>query len=217
MEDITERRRAEDKLLKLSRAVDQSPVRVVITDDLGLIEFVNPAFTRTTGYSAEEVIGQNPSLLKSGQTSPETYKKLWSALTFGGRWEGEFLNKSKDGRFFWELCNIYVLFNDRREITHYVASKVDITERKQSEHEALKSRDIIDTAKSRLSLATKVGGVGIWDYDIINDILSWDEQMFCLYGISPDTFSGAYAVWRAGLHPDDIQRCDGAVCFAGRK
>jgi two-component system, cell cycle sensor histidine kinase and response regulator CckA len=131
MEDITERKRAEDKQRKLSRIVEQSPVSIVITDVKGTIEFTNPAFTRITGYSAEEAIGQNPRFLQSGDTSPETYKELWSALTSGETWEGEFLNKRKDGRLFWEHCTISVLYNDRREITNYTASKVDITERKR--------------------------------------------------------------------------------------
>lgn len=138
--DVTERKRAEDELYKLSRAVEQSPVSIVITDIQGTIEFVNPAFTRITGYSAEEAIGKNPRILKSGNTTPETYQKMWSALTSGETWEGEFLNKSKDGRLFWEHCNISVLYNDCREITHFLASKTDITSRKLLEAELYDNR-----------------------------------------------------------------------------
>jgi PAS domain S-box-containing protein len=129
--DLSERKRAEVELRKLSRAVEQSPVTIVITDVNGLIEFVNPRFTETTGYSAEEAIGQNPRVLKSGKTSEKVYKDLWAAITSGDRWEGEFLNKCKDGRMFWEHARISPLRNAEGVTTHYLAVKEDITEKKQ--------------------------------------------------------------------------------------
>jgi len=134
-ENITERKQADDELRKLSLAVRQSPVSIMITDTQGVIEFVNPAFSMITGYSAEEAIGQNPRVLKSGLTPPEMYKELWLALTSGNTWEGEWLNKKKDGRLFWEHCNISVIRNEPGVITHYLASKTDITERKQLEEQ----------------------------------------------------------------------------------
>lgn len=134
-ENITERILKDVELRKLSFAVKQNPVSIVITDTHGVIEFVNPAFSKVTGYSSEEAIGQNPSILKSGQTPPETYKKLWLALTSGKTWEGEWQNKRKDGRVFWEHCIISVIRNELGDITHYLASKEDITERKRYEEE----------------------------------------------------------------------------------
>ena len=97
--DITELRRHEAELRKLSRAVQQSPVSTVITDTLGLIKFVNPKFTELTGYTVEEAIGQNPRILNAGQTPAETFVDLWATITSGKTWKGELLNKTKEGTF----------------------------------------------------------------------------------------------------------------------
>jgi len=99
--DITDRKIASDQLRKLSRAVEQSPVSIIITDLSGNIEYVNPRFTEQTGYTSLEVIGQNPRFLKSGYTTIPEYKKLWEVITSGGKWRGELYNKHKDGSFFW--------------------------------------------------------------------------------------------------------------------
>ncbi len=133
--DITERKQAEHELRKLSRAVEQSSSTIVITDTSGTIEYVNPKFTEITGYSFEEVIGRNPRFLKSGFTAKEEYTQLWQTITSGGEWHGELLNKKKDGTLYWESVTISPIMNDRREITHFVGVKEDITERKQSEIE----------------------------------------------------------------------------------
>ena len=128
--DITAPMLAEDKLRKLSRAVQQNPVTIMITDLQGKIEFVNPVFTKLTGYTTEEAIGLNPKILTSGQTPPETYAELWSTITVGKMWEGEFHNKSKDGRLFWEHAVISPLLDENGTATHYLAVKEDITEKK---------------------------------------------------------------------------------------
>ncbi len=114
----------------LTRAVEQSPATIMITDPQGVIEFVNPKFTELTGYSAEEAVGQNPRVMKSGMTPPETYQKLWSAITAGKTWQGEFVNKRKDGSIFYEHAIISALHNEDGAITHYMAVKEDITEKK---------------------------------------------------------------------------------------
>lgn len=131
--DITERKRAEEELRKLSRAVEQSPDSIVITDPEGTIEYVNPNFTRLTGYSLDEVIGTKPSILKSGHTSPKEYKRLWDTILSGNDWRGEFLNKKKDGGLYWESATISPITNPAGKITHFLAIKEDITQRKQAE------------------------------------------------------------------------------------
>jgi PAS domain S-box-containing protein len=128
--DITERKRSEDALHKLSRAVEQSPVTIIITDLRGDIEFVNPKFTQLTGYSSEEAIGQNPRILKSGQTPAEVYRDLWRTVTLGNVWEGELLNRGKGDRLFWEHTTISPLRDMHGNVTHYLAIKEDITEKK---------------------------------------------------------------------------------------
>ncbi len=128
--DISKRRRREFELFKLSRAVEQSPVSIVITDVDGLIEFINPKFSKLTGYSAEEAIGRNPRMLKSGNTPKSTYKDLWETITSGNIWKGEFNNKSKDGSLFWEHATISPLRDSAGVITHFIAVKENITEKK---------------------------------------------------------------------------------------
>ena len=125
--------RLANSLRTISRATEQSPASVVITDTQGAIEYVNPKFTETTGYSMEEVHGRNPRILKSGETNEETYRDLWATITAGREWRGEFHNRKKSGDVFWEAASISPVRSADGRITHYVAVKEDITERKRME------------------------------------------------------------------------------------
>jgi len=133
MLDITERRQTEDELRKLSRAIEQSAGTIFITNVRGQIEFVNPAFSEITGYSSEEVIGNNPNMLNSGKNPPEVFKVLWETLHRGEVWQGELLNRRKNGELYWEFTRISPVKNKEGKVTHYVATKEDITRRKQAE------------------------------------------------------------------------------------
>ena len=130
--DITERNKTLEEINKLSMAVEQSPVSIIITDLEAKIEYVNPRFCEATGYTREEIIGKNPSILKSGHTSEKEYSKMWEAISSGKEWRGEFLDKMKDGSYIWESATISPIFNSSGTITHYLAVKEDITERKKS-------------------------------------------------------------------------------------
>ena len=134
-EDITERKRVEEELRKLSRAIEQSPSTVMITNSKGNIEYVNPKFTQLTGYSTEEVIGKNPRILKPDNIPSEEYRELWETITSGREWRGEFCNKKKNGEFYWEYASISPVRNQKGVITHFIAVKEDITERKRIEEE----------------------------------------------------------------------------------
>lgn len=134
-DDITDAREAEQELRKVTRAVEQSPTTVMITDVHGGIEYVNPKFTQLTGYTLEEVRGRNPRLLKSGETSPQEYEQLWKALTLGEEWRGVFHNRKKSGELYWEAASISPIRDAAGEITHLVAVKEDITERRRLEDE----------------------------------------------------------------------------------
>ncbi|MDP2977944.1 MAG: PAS domain S-box protein, partial [Thiobacillus sp.] len=131
--DITERKLAEEKARKLSLVVEETGNSVIITDRNGIIEYVNPAFTRVTGYPLEEAVGQSPGMLKSGLTPAEHYQKLWKTLQAGKEWRGELLNRKKNGELFWEYEVITALKNETNEITHFIAVKEDVTERKHQE------------------------------------------------------------------------------------
>jgi two-component system, cell cycle sensor histidine kinase and response regulator CckA len=132
--EITEQKKSQVELSKLFQAIQQSPMSVVITDRNGVIEYVNPEFTKRTGYTVEETIGQNPRILKSGHTPPEVYAELWDTITGGGVWRGELLNKKKNGKLFWELASIGPV-KEGDKITNFVAVKEDITERKETEEQ----------------------------------------------------------------------------------
>jgi len=144
--DISDSKHAEEELRKLSRAVEQSPVSVMITDTDGYITYVNPKFEDATGYAAAEVIGQRPGLISSGEKSASQYSELWKTISNGGEWNGEFHNKRKDGTLFWEYSSISPIKNERGEITSYLAVKEDITDRKRALSELLKAKEQAEQA-----------------------------------------------------------------------
>lgn len=132
--EVQERKLAQEKIRKFSLAIEQSPVSIVITDINANIEYVNPQFCKVTGYTHKELIGQKPDILKSGRTSDEEYKRLWSLISNGKTWQGEFLNKKKNGETFWEKALISPVKNSEGKVTHYLGIKQDITlEKKQQE------------------------------------------------------------------------------------
>ena len=141
LRDITERKLAREHISKLERAVEQSPSSVVITDLDGKIEYVNPRFTEITGYTKEEALGQPTSIMKSGEHAREFYKILWDSIRSGKEWRGEFLNRRKDGSTFWEMASISPVRNDLDQITHYIAIKDDITERKNIEQQLVQAKE----------------------------------------------------------------------------
>ena len=129
--DITQRKTAEEQLRKLSRAVEQSPESIVIANLDAEIEYVNQAYVDNSGYPREELLGQNPRILGSGKTPAETYQAMWASLTAGDTWRGELHNRRKDGSEFDEFAIITPIRDSAGDITHYVAVKEDITERKR--------------------------------------------------------------------------------------
>lgn len=121
------------ELTKFSQAIQQSANIVIITDAGGNIEYVNPKFTAVTGYSAAEVLGQNPRILKSGAQGRDFYEVLWETILSGQQWQGEFHNKRKDGTLYWEQASIAPIHDAQGQITHFIGIKLDITERKEAE------------------------------------------------------------------------------------
>jgi PAS domain S-box-containing protein len=145
-----ERAGSEDLIRKVTLAVDQGPVSVVVTDTTGLIRYVNQRFEEVTGHSAEEVLGRTPRILKSGRTPDDVYRELWETIRSGQVWHGELLNRRKDGAVYWAALRIAPVRDTAGNITDFLAIQEDITERKQTE-EALKEsearfRKIIDAS-----------------------------------------------------------------------
>jgi len=145
-EDITERRDSEERIRKLSQAVESSPSVVIITDTEGNIEYVNPKFTELTLYKSDEVIGKNPRLLKSDDKKTSEYCELWECIKTGKEWRGEFHNRKKNGELYWEAASISSIKNRLGVITNFLAVKEDITERKRISEELLKAKEKADAA-----------------------------------------------------------------------
>ncbi|MBF0288955.1 MAG: PAS domain S-box protein [SAR324 cluster bacterium] len=145
LEELVEQRTAET--LKLSRAIEQSPVSVIITDTEGCIEYINPIFTESTGYSLEDVSGKTLRTLQTEQLISDTvYKKIWETIIAGKEWKGEVSSKKKNGGIFYESACISAIKNPAGQITNYIAVQVDITDRKRVEWELEKAKQIAEDA-----------------------------------------------------------------------
>ncbi len=156
--DITEPKQREEKLVWLSRALQQSPVAVIITNAEGNIEYVNPKFTRLTGYTAEEVIGKNPRILQSGNTLLADYQRLWETIRSGKEWQGEIQNKRKNGELYWAREHITAIKTPEGKITHFIAIQEDITERKQI-------KEALERSEARFRQIAEMTGEWIWEQD----------------------------------------------------
>jgi PAS domain S-box-containing protein len=124
---------------------------VVITDLAGCIEYANPKFTETTGYALEEAMGQNPRVLKGGSQPPEFYADLWATISSGREWHGEFCNRKKNGELYWESAAISPIRDASGEITHYVAIKDDITEKRRIERQIAEQKQLLENTLESLT------------------------------------------------------------------
>jgi PAS domain S-box-containing protein len=170
MRRLVELERSEEQRSLLNLIVSQSPVSVVVTDQEGVISYVNPCFSTLTGYSAEEAIGQNPRILKTEATSPETFQDMWAKLAVGQEWSGELCNKKKDGSLYWEMAHLFPIFDNSGAITHYAGVKENITERKQFEQEIFESRQQLADIIEFLPDATFV-------VDSDQRVIAWNRSM----------------------------------------
>ncbi len=173
--DVSDRVQSELQLRLLSAAVEQSPDPVVITGPEGKIEYVNPAFTRLTGYLLEEAVGRTPRILKSGQTPAETYKSLWSTITTGQQWSGQFINRKKSGETYWESAIISPIKDHSGRLTHFLATKKDISALKQAEEVKAKLEARLKHSEKMESLGTLAGGIAHDFNNILSAIVGFTE------------------------------------------
>ncbi len=176
-EDISEKIKVQEKLLQLTNAIEQSPVSVIITDKNGNIEYVNPTFTQVSGYSAREVLGKNPRILKSGKNPERVYKELWETITKGKIWHGQLINKKKDGTLFWEEATISPLFDKDGNIQYFLALKEDITERKKLEQEKENLERQLHQNQRLETIGTLAGGIAHDFNNILTPILGYAEMI----------------------------------------
>jgi len=174
--DVTDLMRAQEEINKLSTAIEQIPISVVLTDINGNIEYVNPHFSKVTGYARKEVMGQNPRILKSGEQPKEFYKNLWQTITAGKVWYGQFRNKKKDGALFWEEATISPVLNDQGAISHFLAVKEDVTEKKRLNQE-------LNQAQKMEAIGRLAGGIA-HDFNNLLTVINGYSEM-ALAKLSP--------------------------------
>lgn len=184
IQDITERKKAEEDLIKLSHAVEQSSVSIVITDAGGNIVYTNPWFTKITGYPSEEVMGRKMRIFSPGKLSETEREGMWRSITAGNDWCGDYKNRKKDGREYWESVIISPLKNKMGVITNFIAIHNDITDRKHAE-EAQKQLEIAQKtarfkqdflAKMSHEIRTPLAGV-LGMIDVLEQTRLSDQQM----------------------------------------
>ena len=202
--DITERKRAEEQVNKLSAAVTQSPSVIVITDLKGNMEYVNPKFTALTGYSMDEAIGQKARILKSGRLTEAFYKELWNTIKAGKVWHGEFQNKKKNGELFWELASVSPIFNKEGEIINYIKVAKDITDQKLAEEALLESE------MSYRGLFNKVSDA-IYIQDRNGRFLDVNQGAVEMYGYPKEFFIGKTPDVISAPGKNDIQAIGKAI------
>lgn len=166
--DTTSRNLAEKESVQLTTVIEQADETVVITDKEGKITYTNPAFERITGYTCEEAIGQNPSILKSGKQDDELYADLWSTVSAGNVWKGHFVNKKKDGTLYDEEVTISPVKNDAGETINYVAVKRDVTLE-------LKLQDQLRQSQKMEAIGTLAGGIAHDFNNLLSVIVGYSE------------------------------------------
>ncbi len=199
----TRLREAEAEQRKLSRTVEQSSSAIIVTDKNGVIEYVNPAFSRITGYAPEEVLGKNPRILKSGQHSPEFYAEMWRTLLKGDVWQGELTNRKKNGELYWEMATITPVKDENGAITHFLAIKDNITERKKLARQVEEQANLLALINENIPA-------------VIYQMLIQENEMRLRY-VSPqltrifglewaDNQEELFQHFVAGIHPEDRAR-----------
>jgi PAS domain S-box-containing protein len=199
--DITERKKTEFQLKLQQAAFESFALAMMITDYNGVIQWVNPAFTRLTGYPVDEVIGNKSSILKSGTQLNEYYENMWAELISGKVWSGELQNRRKDGSFYFEEETITPVFEEDGLISMFIAIKIDITHRKEIE-EALKQ------SEERWQFALEGSGDGVWDWNAISNEVFFSHQWKAMLGYDDHEIKNTLEEWINRVHPEDISRCN---------
>jgi len=200
--DITERKLAEESRLKSEekyRLLVENTHDIIFTVNLdGVFTFVSPAWTSLLGHPINLVVGKSFQQFVHPEDTMRCMQMLQKVIETGQRQEGfEYRVQHIDGAWHWHTSNSASIKDETGTLVGFYGIARDITERKQVEEEQQRITE-------RLSLACRAGGIGIWELDVVNNNLIWDDQMFKLYGIMPDQFTGTYETWRAGVLPDDL-------------
>ena len=210
--DIAERKRVEQALRESEERfrsfVENANDIVYSLDQDGILTYVSPNWTEVLGHETSEVVGRSFEVFVHPDDLPACRAFMEKVIVTGKKQAGiEYRVQHKDGNWRWHTTNASIIRDNSGIIVSFLGIARDISDRKKAEEE-------LTLAAERLTLATQAGNVGIWDWDIVNNRLVWDQQMYNLYGIRADQFSGAYDAWQAGLHPDDKERGDHEINLA---
>jgi PAS domain S-box-containing protein len=197
--DITERKRSEATLRMQNAAFESFALAMMITDAAGIIQWVNPAFCRLTGYETCEVIGQNPSFLKSGVQKEEFYTELYQVLHTGKVWSSEIINRRKDGTLYPEEQTITPVFDENGVATNFIAIKIDITHRKEIEA-------ALHLSEERWKVALEGSGDGIWDWNAQTGEVFYSIQWKAMLGFENHEIGNTLDEWNSRIHPDDREQ-----------
>ena len=168
--DISARQKADEKMRKLSHAVEQSASAVIITDSERVIEYVNPMFTQMSGYSADEVVGKKPDVFRSGELSSGVFSEIWETITAGKEWRGEFHNKKRTGELYWVSASVSAIRDSGGKISHYLSVQEDITEKKLLEKQLIQ-------AQKMEAIGTLAGGVAHDFNNLLGVIIGYSDYL----------------------------------------
>jgi PAS domain S-box-containing protein len=204
--DVTEHKRVEEALTKLSSAVEQTADNVFITNCDGVIEYVNPAFEQLTGYSRAQVLGKTPRVLRSGHHSQEFYAELWNRILSEGVFRAEFVNKKKNGELYYEEKTITAIRDPQGRIAHFVSTGRDVTERRRAEETLRASME-----RARLMMLATTDA--IWDWDLVTSAVQWNHGLRTLFGYPAEAVRD-HNWWKDHVHPEDIAHTEESVQVA---
>ncbi len=183
LHDLTSRKQSEERLITLSRAVEQSPSAVMIADLNGVIEFVNPSFTRLTGYTSSEALGKTPSLLRSPYTLIEQHQRLWGSLLHEEEWREEIQDRKKDGELYWALESISPVRNASGKVTHFLSIQQDITEQKRD-------KEALQASEERFRDVAEMAGEWLWEQDAEGCYIYSSSAVRQVLGYQPEEILG---------------------------
>ncbi|MCQ4189007.1 PAS domain S-box protein [Methylocystis suflitae] len=194
--DLTRLKRAEERLITLAAAVEQSPAAVMISNKEGRIEYVNNRFVHLTGYEADELIGQNACLLQSNHTASELYPRLWETICSGSEWRGEIQDRKQSGELYWAQETITPLRDARGEITHFLAIQEDVTRQKQD-------KEALAESEQRFRHVAEMAGEWLWEQDTRGRYIYSSVAVRDILGLEPEEILGkSYLDLFAGEPPE---------------
>lgn len=204
--DVTERKRSETERERLLSAIEQSGETIVITDSGGIIQYVNPSFELTTGYSRSEAIGQNPRILNSGTHDENFYKELWQTISSGENWQGRFINKRKNSTFYTEEASISPVKDSSGKIINYVAVKRDITDHLQIQEEKARLELRFQQIQKLESIGRLAGGVAHDFNNLLSPILGYGEMLLEDFSENDSRKNDVFEIIKAGKRARDLVR-----------